>query len=131
MIGPFQQSHLRIEVEASESTIRDSLLNTHKLRQWLWPQSFSPELPDKLSSGLTFTSWMGAIAIQHQVEIANNNSLRLLLSQGIDGYHEWSWGEGWVQSRIEGISLMPLNLGQTFSLLRLRQFIKASNTLSS
>jgi len=44
-----------------------------------------------------------------------------LLSQGIDGFHEWYWGEGWVQSRLEGVSILP-NLGQTLNLLRLRQF---------
>jgi hypothetical protein len=66
---------------------------------------------------------MGPVAIQHKVEVAQVNCLRLLLSQGIDGYHEWYWGDGWVQSRLEGISLLPLNLGQTLALLRLRQFI--------
>ena len=49
--------------------------------------------------------------------------LRMILKQGIDGYHEWLWGDGWVQSRLEGISLLPLNLGQTFSLLKLRLFL--------
>ncbi|MGH2412571.1 MAG: hypothetical protein ACRDEA_02515 [Microcystaceae cyanobacterium] len=126
MLGTFQQSHLRIELEASESTIRESLLNTNKLRQWLWPQYFSAGLPDKLYSGLLFTSWIGFVSIQHQVEMANENCLRLLLSQGIDGYHEWHWGEGWVQSRLEGISLLPINLGQTLGLLRLREFVKVS-----
>lgn len=57
------------------------------------------------------------------MEVASDNCLRLLLSEGIDGYHEWYWGDGWVQSRLEGISLLPLSLGQTFSLLRLRQFL--------
>lgn len=127
MIGDFQQSHLRIELEATENTIRDSLLNTSKLRQWLSPQRFSPGLPEKLSSGLTFTSWIGFISIEHHVEIVNDRCMRLLLSQGIDGYHEWSWGDGWVQSRLEGISLLPLNLGQTLSLIRLRQFVLNSN----
>jgi len=47
----------------------------------------------------------------------------LALSQGIDGYHEWYWGDGWLQSRLEGISLLPLNLGQTLSLLKLRLFL--------
>ncbi|OKH26802.1 hypothetical protein NIES593_01805 [Hydrococcus rivularis NIES-593] len=123
MFGTFQQSHLRIELEANESTIRDSLLNTSKLKQWLFPQRFSPGLPEKLHSGLVFTSWIGPFSIHHQVEVVDKNYLRLLLSQGIDGYHEWSWGEGWVQSRLEGISLLPLNLGQTLSLLRLREFV--------
>ena len=123
MLGNFQQSHLRIEVEAPSQIIRDSLLNPQQMRQWLWTQRFSPELSEKLHSGLTFTSWIGSIAIQHQVEIANDNCLRLLLSQGIDGYHEWCWETGWVQSQIEGISLLPINLGQTISLMSLRQFV--------
>jgi hypothetical protein len=55
--------------------------------------------------------------------LANDQCLRLLLSQGIDGYHEWYWGDGWLQSRLEGISFLPLNLGQTLSLLKLRLFL--------
>ena len=123
MLGTFQQSHLRIELQVSESAIRDSLLCPRKLSQWLWPERLSPGLPEKLQSGLTFTSWLGFVAIAHHVDVANENWLRLLLSQGIDGYHEWYWGDGWVQSRLEGISLLPLNLGQTLSLLRLHQFV--------
>ena len=123
MLGTFQQSHLRIELEAPHTVIRDSLLHSEKLRQWLPSQRLSPGLPEQLHPGLTFTSWIGPVAIQHQVEVAESNGLRLLLSQGIDGYHEWYWGEGWVQSRLEGVSLLPLNLGQTLSLLRLREFI--------
>ena len=123
MLGKFQQSHLRIEVPAPGNVIRDSLLNTINLKQWLWTQRLSPGLPEKLSAGVTFTTYVGLIAIDHTVEIANDNCLRLLLSGAIDGYHEWYWGDGWVQSRLEGISFLPLNLGQTFSLLSLRQFV--------
>jgi len=123
MLGNFQQSHLRIEVDAPETAIRDSLLQPEKLGRWLWPQRFSPGLPEQLHPGLTFTTWTGPVAIQHQVEVQDSNCLRMLLSQGIDGYHEWSWGEGWVQSRLEGVSLLPLNLSHTFSLLRLREFL--------
>ncbi len=123
MLGTFQHSQLRIELAASETTIRDSLLNTKQLRQWLFPQFLSSNLPEKLQTGTNFTSWTGMIPIKHEIEIANENCLRMLLSQGIDGYHEWYWGEGWVQSRLEGISLLPLNLGQTLSLLRLRLFV--------
>ena len=126
MFGNFQQSRLRIEVEASENVIRESLLNTNKLRQWL-VMRLSPELPEKLEAGITFTSRLGLIGIHHQIEIANDNCLRMLLSQGIDGYHEWYWGEGWVQSRLEGISVLPLNLGQTLNLLALRQFVRGSH----
>ncbi len=123
MLGTFQQSHIRIEIEAAHNVIYESLLYSEQLRQWLWPQRFSEEMPEQLYQGLTFTSWMGLVAIEHQVEITGSNCLRMLLSQGIDGYHEWYWGEGWVQSRLEGVSMLPLNLGQTFSLLRLRQFV--------
>ena len=123
MLGTFQQSHLRIEVEAPHTVIRDSLLHSEHLRRWLWPQQISAGLPEQLHQGLTFTTWAGPVAIQHQVQVAQSKCLRLLLSQGIDGYHEWYWGEGWVQSRLEGVSMLPLNLAQTLSLLRLRQFI--------
>jgi hypothetical protein len=123
MFGDFQQSQLRIELEASEKAIKDSLLTTTQLRQWLWPQTLSGDIPEKLHEGLTFTTWFGVVPVEHQVAIANHHCLRLLLSGGIDGYHEWYWGEGWLQSRLEGISLLPLNLGQTLSLLRLRLFL--------
>ncbi|MBV8885673.1 MAG: hypothetical protein JO235_16985 [Chroococcidiopsidaceae cyanobacterium CP_BM_RX_35] len=125
MLGTFQQSQLRIEVEATQSAIKDSILRPGKLQQWLWAQGFAAGMPEQLHQGLTFTTWTGPIAIQHQVEVAAPNCLRLLLSQGIDGFHEWYWGEGWVQSRLEGISMLPLNLGQTLSLLSLRQFLTA------
>jgi len=72
---------------------------------------------------MTYTSWLGAIAVQHYVDQVDSNSLRLVLSKGIDGFHEWYWGDGWVQSRLEGVSLLPLNLAQSLSLLRLRQFL--------
>ncbi len=123
MLGTFQQSHLRIEIAAPQIAIRDSLLQPEQLRRWLWPQQFSAGLPENLHPGLTFTTWTGPVAIQHQVEVQDSNCLRMLLSQGIDGYHEWSWGEGWVQSRLEGVSLLPLNLGHTLNLLRLREFL--------
>lgn len=123
MLGNFQESHLRIAIGVDESTIGSSLLKTKNLRQWIIPQTLSSELPDTLEVGMTFTSWVGFVSIQHRVEIANKNSLQLILSKGIDGYHEWVWGDGWVQSRLEGISLLPLKLGQTFSLLKLCQFV--------
>ena len=123
MLGNFQQSNLRIEIEASQETIRDSLLKTEQLKQWLFPQTLTSELPETLELGTTFTSKLGFVEIDHTVELLDNNCLRFVLSKGIDGYHEWCWGDGWVQSRLEGISLLPLNLGQTFSLLQLRQHI--------
>lgn len=125
MLGTFQQSNIRIEVEASEVDIRHSLLRPTEFQRWLAPQTFSAGLPDQLASGVVYTSWLGPIAIQHQVDLAEPNGLRLLLSQGIDGYHEWYWGDGWIQSCLAGISILPLSLGQTLSLVRLQQFLKS------
>jgi hypothetical protein len=123
MLGTFQQSSLRIEVDATEQQIGDSLLRPEQFRQWLAPQTFSAGLPERLQEGTVFTSWIGPVSIRHQVDMLKPNGIRLLMSQGIDGFHEWYWGDGWVQSSLEGISLLPLNLGQTLSLLRLRQFL--------
>jgi hypothetical protein len=123
MLGTFQQSHLRIEVNAAAIDIQQSLLCPAQLRQWLWPQQLPTGLPDRLSSGLTFTMGFGPITVQQHVEIASANCLRLLLSRGIDGFHEWYWGDGWIQSRLEGVSLLPLNLGNTLSLWQLRQML--------
>lgn len=131
MLGTFQQSHLRIEVAASKTELRDSLLRPTDLQQWLAPQRLSSGLPEQLQVGTEFTSSFGPIVVRHYVEKAEPNRLRLLLSGGIDGFHEWAWGEGWVQSQLEGISLLPLNLGQTLSLLRLRQFLSTKKSLSS
>lgn len=131
MFGSFQGSALRIEVEAPATLLRQSLTHPDKLQQWLWPQRLSTGLPEQLTPGLSFTSWLGPIAVDHQVAIADPNCLRLILSRGIDGFHEWSWGEGWVQSQLEGVSLLPLHLAQTLNLLRLRQFLKLQGYLET
>ncbi len=134
MLGTFQKSYIRVEIEAAETAIRDSLLRPSQLKIWLWPQSFSPGLPEQLSEGVKFESWFGLIEIQYYVDVVGVNCLRVILSQGIDGFNEWYWGDGWVQSRLEGISMLPLNLGQTFSLLRLRDFLitkKSSRSTTS
>lgn len=124
MLGTFQHSNLRLEVEASEASLRDCLMRPAVLKQWLWPQTFPPGLPEQLVQGVEFTSWLGPIAIHHSVVVAEPNSLRLLLSQGIDGFHQWHWGDGWVQSQLEGVSLLPLNLAQTLSLAQLRLYLQ-------
>lgn len=124
MLGTIQQSQLRIEIEASADAIHNSLLLPAQLEKWLVGQSFSLGMPEKLTSGSNFTTATGLVQIHHHVDVAKTNCLRLLLSGGIDGFHEWYWGEGWVQSRLEGISILPLNLGQTLSLLSLREFLR-------
>lgn len=126
MLGTFQQSQLRIEVEASSQAIHDSLVFPSKLREWLPLGNLPPSMPEKLTPGFDFTTSIGSIGyvkIYHHVHVLRVNCLRLLLSGAIDGFHEWYWGEGWVQSRLEGVSLLPLNLGQNLSLLRLRHFL--------
>jgi len=123
MLGNFQKSQLRIELEASADAIHDSLLRPEQLGKWLLGQRFTPGMPEELHPGFKFTTWAGPVPVHHQVDVAKPNCLRLLLSGGIDGFHEWYWGEGWVQSHLEGISVLPLNLGQSLSLLSLRQFL--------
>lgn len=130
MFGTYQQSNLRIEVDASAASICDSLIRPSRFRQWLWPQQLSTGLPEQLSPTTTFTSHLGPVIINHQVDQVTDNSLRLLLNGGIDGFHEWHWGEGWLQSRLEGVSLLPLNLGQTVTLLRLRQFLSGDDAVN-
>lgn len=129
MLGTFQQSNLRIEVNAPEKVIKESLIESDRLKQWMWPQSFA-SLSGTLKKGDTFLSSLGVVEIEHEVETVDEHCLRLLLSKGIDGYHEWLWGDGWLQSRLEGISVLPLNLGQTFSLFRLRQYLDSLNSTS-
>ena len=124
MLGSFQQSNLRIEINATEKAIADSLLESDRLKQWMWPQNFT-SLSGKLKSGDTFISSLGLVEVEHKVEVVDDNCLRLVLSKGIDGFHEWRWGEGWLQSRLEGVSLLPLNFGQTLSLFRLRQYLNS------
>ncbi|MEM1393127.1 MAG: hypothetical protein AAF757_06740 [Cyanobacteria bacterium P01_D01_bin.116] len=125
MLGSFQASQLRIEIDASQKTISESLLHPMQLGKWLPSGKLPSGMPEELYPGFEFTTQIGPLSIHHQVDVASPNSLRLLLSQGIDGFHEWYWGEGWVQSRLEGISMLPLSLGQTASLFSLRQYLKS------
>lgn len=122
MLGIFQHSQLRIEVNASQQHLRAVLTDPQHWSQWLWWQSGSPA---QLAAGQTFSTWLGPIPIQHQVVVWEANHLRFLLSQGIDGFHDWCWGDGWVQSHLEGISVLPLNLGQTLTLMQLRQYLQS------
>lgn len=126
MFGTFQQAHLRIEVESTPARLADSLLRPSLFRRWLAPQQFPTQLPDRLTPDLTYSSWLGPIALRHRVTYLSANHLELSLSGSIDGCHRWQWGEGWVQSELEGITLLPLQLAHTASLLRLRQFLDRS-----
>ncbi|MFM7365986.1 MAG: hypothetical protein ACKO11_16115 [Cuspidothrix sp.] len=123
MLGTFQQSQIRLQISASADAIRDRILHPPQMQKWWLGQTFREEMPLELLPGFEFTTQIGPVPIHHHVQVVKPNCLRLLLSGGIDGFHEWYWGEGWIQSRLEGISLLPLNLGQTFALLSLRQFL--------
>jgi hypothetical protein len=120
MLGNFQHSQLRIEVGAASSTIRQQLTTPARLRQLLFPMQFVFQGEDLLRADAVFTSTWGPIRVEHRVDWVGEQGIRLILNTGIDGYQEWCWGDGWVQSRLEGISLLPLNLIQTANLLRLR-----------
>ena len=130
MFGTFQQTTLRIEVNAPVEAIRDSLLQPRQFKQWLWPQTFSAGLPDVLEKETTFTGYVGPIKVQHRVADLSAQHVCLLLWEGIDGFHEWRWGDEWVQSRIEGISLLPINLAQSLNLFRLKRFLEQSYSSS-
>lgn len=127
MLGTLQQSSLRIEVEATATRIRESLVQPSKFQRWLWPQRFTEGLPHQLTLGLAFKSYLGPIEIRHEVKELSDTRLLLLVAGGIDGFHEWYWGDGWVQSRLEGVSTLPLNLGQSINLWRLKQFLAESS----
>jgi len=123
MLGTFQQSNLRIEVEADQAHIQASLMQPGKFRLWLWPQRFDEGLPGELYEGLAFKSHLGPIEIQHTIQQVTDHNLYMLLAGGIDGFHEWYWGDHWLQSRLEGVSPIPLNIGQSLVLFRLKQFL--------
>jgi hypothetical protein len=139
MFGTYQHSDLRIEIEASAEKIARSLIELEHLKKWLRPQQI--KLSDgtddgasvswsasgaaaRLAVGHEFESSLGLVKVCHRVEHLSAFGVRFLLSGSIDGFHEWQWGDGWVQSRLEGVSLLPLNLGQTLSLARLRYYLK-------
>lgn len=123
MLGKFQKSELRIEVKATEKFFGDCLLDINKLKQWFFPLKFDHHSSEKLSQGDSFSFYLGVIEIKNKVDVIDSNYVRIILSGGIDGYQEWCWGDGWIQSRLEGISMLPLNLGQTLNLLRLKSFV--------
>lgn len=126
MFGTFQQSHMRIEIDATSTQLQQCLTQPAKLRAWLKFQRFPAGLPTQLTPGLSFTSHAGfVIPIQHTVDHIDEHHIRFLLSQGIDGFHAWSWGDGWVQSDIEGVSLLPIAIGQTTSLMLLRNYVQS------
>jgi hypothetical protein len=123
MFGKFQQSLLRIELEADKSLIRDALTQKDLLKKWLPVHYLTANLPERLAVGNTFNTF----SLTQKVESIDESGLCLILSGAIDGYQQWSWGDGWVQSKLEGVSLLPLNLAGTATLVSLREFVKAQS----
>jgi hypothetical protein len=128
MWGTFQQSTIRIEVEAKADRIRDCLLDPSLLKQWVWPQSFDPTFSLPLQLGRTFDSSLGPLIFHHQVTELDETFLRLVLWGAADGFSDWLWGHGWVQLRIEAVSLVPLGLGQTLLLKQLQSFVQQKSS---
>jgi hypothetical protein len=127
MLGSFQQCELRIELDASAAAIADLLQCPNQWHRWLPPlpdDTPRDRLPERLTAGTHYRRAIGPLAIAHHVQRAETNSLSLLLSGGIDGHHDWRWGDGWVQSRLEGISPLPLRLAHSLSLQALRQALQ-------
>jgi len=127
MFGEFQQSRLRIELDAPEAAIRDNLIQPESLQQWLWPQQLVAPMPTRLEVGTVFTTQLGPISVEHYVAQLDDNHLRLILSQSIDGFHDWYWGDGWVQSCLEGVSLLPIGVGHSLALMQLRRVITGAD----
>lgn len=126
MFGSYQHSDLRVELSATAEQISAGIIQPANLKQWLWPQQLNfTDMSNELVVGQIFESRLGIVDTVHQVETISPEGVRFLLSGSIDGFHEWQWGDGWVQSRLEGVSLLPLNLGQTLSLLRLKQYLQS------
>jgi hypothetical protein len=124
MLGNFQSSRLRIEVKASGEFIHHYLNDRDKLKQWLWSLHLADNLPEHLDQHTTFTTKFGPLAIDHKITIATDHCLRSMLSKAIDGYQEWYWGDNWVQSSLEGVSLMPLSWIQTTQLMALKRCVE-------
>ena len=122
MLGSFQQSTLRLEIDASAATLERCLKETALLRQWLWPQQLQEGIPEQLELGVEFESRVGPICIGHRVEQCSGTQLQVSMWGGMDGMSEWVWGNGWAQLRVEAISLMPLSPGVLLSLGRLQAF---------
>ncbi len=127
MYGTFQRAVSRLQVEAEAERIRYCLVNSQALSQWLWPQVLDESVPEELAVHTEFITWIGPICLPHQVSLLTEDRMSVLMWGLIDGYTEWSWGNGWVQLRVEAISPLPLTLAHTQTLRQL-QLYAASGT---
>ncbi|UFP93027.1 hypothetical protein [Gloeobacter morelensis] len=128
MFGTFQQSTVRVQVAANGAILKRCLTEFALLRRWAWTQRYPDSLPTVIDAGLEFDSYAGPVKLSHKVGALTDNRLEMVLWDGVDGYSRWLWGDGWVQSTIEGVSLLPLALGQTILLDSLARFATALET---
>jgi hypothetical protein len=130
MLGNFQQSHLRIELSATAQSIGQQLGVPASLKRLLAPGKVSSlEGSEPLRLGDQFSVTFGWVTVEQQVAAVGDRSLRFLLHGGVDGYQEWCWGDGWVQSCWAGVSVFPLSAWQTLELLQLQQVLGSSKKL--
>ncbi|MGA0200402.1 MAG: hypothetical protein ACO3NK_15050 [Prochlorotrichaceae cyanobacterium] len=127
MLGAFQSCQLRLEVNASRLAIRECLTHPSQIQDWIFPQQLEPGLPPVLTTGLSYKSQFSGLVITHEVITVNDDCLKLLLSGSVEGFHYWYWGAGWVQSHLEGVSLLPLQLVHSYALFQLRSFLERSD----
>lgn len=121
MLGTLQSSTVRIEVDATAAQLRQCLTDPATMTRWLWPLELADPNAAELQVGDRFTTRVGPLEFGHEVKELAEGHLTLILWGGLDGWNEWLWGEGWVQLRAEGVSLLPLKLGQSVMLQQLRE----------
>jgi hypothetical protein len=124
MIGTKQSSTLRIPVSASAATIDRYLTEAELLRQWLWPQALAADAPEQLETGSEFSTCLGPLQTGHRVTHRSQGRLILTLWGAVDGWNDWIWGDGWVQLRVEAISVLPVGVCQSILLNRLQAILE-------
>ncbi|MEO1131148.1 MAG: hypothetical protein AAFX40_00415 [Cyanobacteria bacterium J06639_1] len=120
MLGTLQSSTVRVEIDATAAQLRHCLTDPATMARWLWPLELAEPQAPELQVGSQFTTRIGPLQFGHEVKALADGQLTLILWGGLDGWNEWLWGDGWVQLRAEGVSLLPLRLGQSVMLQRLR-----------
>ncbi len=122
MLGTLQSFTTRIEVPARAETLQRCLSHSQLLLQWMWPTPLMKDQPPILQAGSEFQVPLGPWVLHHRVEILTCSRIRFILWGAADGFCEWSWGNHWVQLRVEAISLLPMSLGQFLNLRQLQHY---------
>lgn len=121
MLGTLQSSTVRVEVDATAAQLRHCLTEPATMARWLQPLELVDASAPPLEKGRQFFTRIGPLQFGHEVRELADGQLTLILWGGMDGWNEWLWGDGWVQLRVEGVSVLPLSVGQSVMLQRLRE----------